>query len=368
MQEREWFAVQAQGEQSPVEVLLYDELFDTGCNLYGGVCPAPFIEALAPYREREILVRINSPGGSAFAGLALYNYLRNFPKLSTTIDGIAASAASVVMLAAPKGRRSMAESAFIMIHGASGVAVGPSNVMDEMANTLKKLDGSLAEIYARETGLPMNKIAAWMDEETWLSGDEALEAGFVSSLSDRPTVEAAFDLSRFRHVPAGVRNSTERFNEMNTQAAGGTAPVITNCGCGGAAAALAGNNKEDLAQLKAERDTLKAEIERLKGNEAGARRARAIAAVDSAIGEGRLPPPLRETMIAQYQEDEATAIEVLKQLRPVGPGTTPLRTSGLGIGTRSLAEQIEAEADPKKRLELRLANHDRLLMASRTLR
>src|SRR4030095_8563703 len=166
MQEREWFKVKAVDDQEGiVEVLLYDELFDTGCELFGGVCPAPFIEALTPYRDREILVRINSPGGSAFAGITLYNYLRTFPNLSTTVDGLAASAASIVLLAAPRERRSMAQSAFIMIHGASGFAFGPAKVMEDMAAILKKMDGSLAETYARETGQPVDQITAGVGNE-----------------------------------------------------------------------------------------------------------------------------------------------------------------------------------------------------------
>jgi ATP-dependent Clp protease protease subunit len=369
-EQNNWFAVQAQGEQSPVEVLLYDELFDTGCNLYGGVCPAPFIEAMTPYREREILVRINSPGGSAFAGLALYNYLKDFPKLSTTIDGIAASAASVVMLAAPKGRRSMAESAFIMIHGASGVAVGPKDVMADMAQTLAKLDGSLAEIYSRETGVSQVDVRKWMSDETWFTGDEALKNGFVSSLSDREAVTANFDLSRFRRVPRDMHQTQNPRRNMSTQAVGATAPPITDCGCGGGGSPTAfQTNKEELAQVKAERDALKNEIaslkaliQQLKGDEAGARKARAVAAIDQAIQEGRLQPPLREPMIARYQDDEAGTIEALKQLRPTGPGTTPIRTAGVPNGdlNRSMLETIEAEPDPKKRISMRNANWYRL--------
>ena len=153
-QNRQWFEIRAQAEDdsAPVEILIYDAIYDTGCEFWGGVCPPQFVAATSPYRNHKVTVRINSPGGSVYAGTAIANYLRTFTNLSTVVDGIAASMASLIFLAAPKERRSMGTATFLMIHEPWGISLGPASALEKDAATLRKIGDEAAGVYAENSG------------------------------------------------------------------------------------------------------------------------------------------------------------------------------------------------------------------------
>lgn len=153
----------------------------------------------------SIHLRINSQGGDVFEGLAIYNLLsQHKAKVNVTIDGLAASAASFIAMAGD--RISMAESAMFMIHNAWGLAVGNSDDMMETANLLDKIDGMLARIYAARTKLKQSRLRDMMDAETWMTGQEAKDQGFVDVLipnKDKPPKSSASNSIRlqFRNAP-----------------------------------------------------------------------------------------------------------------------------------------------------------------------
>jgi ATP-dependent Clp endopeptidase proteolytic subunit ClpP len=363
---RQWFEVRAEaGDEAPVEIYIYDAIYDSGCEFWGGVCPTDFVAATSPYRNRDVTLRINSPGGSAFAGTAISNYLRSFPKLSAVVDGLAASAASIVFLAAPKERRTMGVGSFLMIHEPSGFAIGPAAVMEKMAADLRKISDEDAALYAKDSGQPVEKVKAWMAEETWFTAQDAKEAGFVSTVADTPAIESNFDLSKFRHPPAALQPNRITMN----------APNVTACGCqspAGRTSTKTNTAQEESDALKAERDALKAENdalktenEKLKNSDSTSKKARAVAAVDAAIGTGALPSALREAMIARYEQDEEATITALGALRPPGPGVAPIRASASAAGTagrQSLEERIAAEPNFRKRQQMRTENWNRLMV------
>lgn len=152
-----------------------------------------------------IHLRINSQGGDVFEGLAIYNLLsQHKAKVNVTIDGLAASAASFIAMAGD--RISMAESAMFMIHNAWGLAVGNSDDMMEIANLLDKIDGMIARIYAARTKLKQSRLRDMMDAETWMTGQEAKDQGFVDVLipnKEKPPKSAASNSIRlqFRNAP-----------------------------------------------------------------------------------------------------------------------------------------------------------------------
>jgi|GEM_PF-4306030 len=344
----QWYTIraQAEGAGAPVEIYVYDAIYDSGCDFYGGVCPPDFVAATSAYRDRPVTLRINSPGGSVFAGTAIANYLRTFSNLSSVVDGLAASAASLVFLAAPKERRSIATGAFLMVHEPSGISVGPAAVHEKNAADLRTISDEMASVYAKETGQSVEQFKTWMAAETWFNGGAAQQSGFVASISATPAVFGQFDLSNFRHPPDALRNPTT----MNTQS-------VTACGCNSAGRTNPTTNTppaEDLASLRAERDALKAENERLKASDKSTRKTRALAAIDAAIGTGALPEALREVMLARYEEDEEGTVQALGKLRPPGPGVAPIRMQGSAAGGSglSLQDRIKAEPDPKKRTAL----------------
>lgn len=129
----------------------------------------------------DITVNINSPGGSYFDGVAIYNQLRAYEgNVQVRIIGMAASAASVIALAGDEVL--IAETGFYMIHNTWTLAIGDRHAMQEMVLFQEKLDGVMRDLYAARTGKAYSDIEEMMDAETWLTGKEALEEGFADGL------------------------------------------------------------------------------------------------------------------------------------------------------------------------------------------
>lgn len=157
-------------DDGSVEILLYDEIG------FWGVTAKEFATKLAAISAPTITVRINSPGGDVFDGLAIYSSLVAHPaKINTVVEGLAASAASFIMLAGDTV--TMAENSFAMIHRAWGLAIGNAIDLRTLASTLDKIDGQLAEMYAKKTGKSKDDMTALMDAETWFTAAEAKDCG-----------------------------------------------------------------------------------------------------------------------------------------------------------------------------------------------
>lgn len=195
------FDVRAQDGATVID--LYDEIG------FFGITAAEFRRKLDAVRTDEILVRINSPGGDVFDGIAIHNDLAAHPaRVTTRVTGIAASAASEVAMAGD--RIEMFESAFLMIHNAWALVIGDRNDLRGFADVLEQIDGALAAVYARRTGKTAKAISALMDAETWMAGPKAVEEGFADALvepaGEDGTVVAWLDfLSRFRNAPEPIR-------------------------------------------------------------------------------------------------------------------------------------------------------------------
>ena len=168
----------------------------------GGVSPRQFIAALAE-TSGPVTLRLNSPGGSVFGAQAMVAAMRahNAP-ITAQIDSLAASAASFI--AAECAECVIAPGAMIMIHKAWGMTVGNSDDHSQVAALLDKIDGQIADTYARRAGDDdKEKYMAMMAAETWLDADEAVAAGFADRLieanSQRPA--AKWDLSAYAAAP-----------------------------------------------------------------------------------------------------------------------------------------------------------------------
>ncbi|MHA1572657.1 MAG: head maturation protease, ClpP-related [Alphaproteobacteria bacterium] len=128
-----------------------------------------------------IVVRINSPGGDAFEGVAIGNVLRDDSRrIVVKVDGTAISSASIIAMAGDEIR--MADNALMMIHNPWTSVAGDANDMRSMADRLDKVGAALAQTYVSRTGKSRDEVAAMMDAETWLSAEEALEAGFATHI------------------------------------------------------------------------------------------------------------------------------------------------------------------------------------------
>ncbi len=119
------------------------------------------------------------------------------------IDGLAASIASLIAMVGNEIR--MADGSFLMIHNAWGIEIGNAAKMRKTADLLESVDGSLENTYAARTKQTVADIKKWMDAETWMTGQEAVDRGFADVL-DEPVKAAAllYDPSRFKNPPAAL--------------------------------------------------------------------------------------------------------------------------------------------------------------------
>lgn len=138
-------------------------------------------------KGEDITVNVNSPGGDFFEGTTIYNLLREYEgAVNIKVLGVAASAASIIAMAADELK--IAKSASIMIHNAWGLVIGNQHDLRSAADTFAVFDESMGAVYADRTGLPMSEIAALMDDETFLSGEKAVDLGFADAFLDSDQV------------------------------------------------------------------------------------------------------------------------------------------------------------------------------------
>ncbi|HUA85506.1 MAG TPA: head maturation protease, ClpP-related [Bryobacteraceae bacterium] len=163
----------------------------------------------------KIRLRINSPGGDAFEGAAIYNLLRAQGKpIECYVDGIAASAASLIAMCGDT--ITMGAGAMLMIHNAWSMCVGDTAAMAKESEILAQIGKSMAEIYQARSGIEVSKIVAMMAAETWLGAQEAVDQGFATAIAERSPEEAERGLAfvrsfsairRFRNAPMNLRRA-----------------------------------------------------------------------------------------------------------------------------------------------------------------
>lgn len=178
-----------------------------GEDWYGGGITSGMVQnASDEMRDKRLTVRINSPGGVADEGIAIYNILRRHPGgVDTVIESLAASAASIIALAGEK--RTTLRGGRWMIHKAMTVAVGNSDDMQQVAKMLDTYDRSLVGIYASAMkDTDKDAIMQLMADESWYTGEEAMNIGLGTGYddengSDEPPMNAAW----FTKAPAEIR-------------------------------------------------------------------------------------------------------------------------------------------------------------------
>lgn len=189
-----WFTIKAKADTS-VEISIFD---DIGA---WGVTAQAFISGLKEHKGKDVTCLINSPGGSVFDALAMYNALRaNGGKITTKVIGVAASAASLVAMAGDE--IIMPENTFMMIHNPWAFAAGNADELRDFADTLDTIGSSLVKTYVARTGLPEDEVKALLDAETWLTAEEAQAKGFCTQVEAALKVAASFDVER---LPENIR-------------------------------------------------------------------------------------------------------------------------------------------------------------------
>ena len=163
----------------------------------------------------NITLHINSPGGSVFSAVAIANTLKNHKaKVTANIDGLAASAATIITSACDVVR--MPKNALFMIHNPITFAYGNNQEMQKTLEMLDKVKNSIIETYLNKTKTDKETLSQLMDNETWMSAEEAKEHGFVDEILDenveKEVIEnkliinnMAFDITKFRNLKAGEK-------------------------------------------------------------------------------------------------------------------------------------------------------------------
>ena len=166
----------------PNTISIYDVIGDdlwTG----GGFTAKRMAGALRAIGREPVTVKVNSPGGDMFEGIAIYNLLREHPA-AVTVDvmGWAASAASIIAMAGDEIR--MGLGTFMMVHNAWGMVIGNRHDIREAAGLFDGFDAAIADIYEARTGMKRKEIESLMDAETFMGPSEAVKNGFADTIAE----------------------------------------------------------------------------------------------------------------------------------------------------------------------------------------
>jgi ATP-dependent protease ClpP protease subunit len=187
-----------------------------------GISAAMIVEALLNADGRDVLVHLNSPGGMVTEGLSIHSTIKQYGgKVTMRVEGMAASAASFVMLAADEVL--IEPNAMVMIHDAWDITIGPASEHRKTADLLDKVSNNIASMYAAKSGTDEADWRAAMLEETWYIGAEAVDAGLVDSLTEE-TADTDADKSTAAARWSGIFASAPRWPAAK-QAGGLIRPV-----------------------------------------------------------------------------------------------------------------------------------------------
>ena len=163
-------------------VFLIGGINDATANLV--VAQLLFLESENP--DKDIFLYINSPGGSVSAGLSIYDTMQFIkPDISTLCLGMAASMGSFLLMAGAPGKRAALPNSRVMIHQPSGGAQGQAADIEIQAREILKTREQLNRIYSERTGQPVEKIAADMERDYWMSPSEAKAYGLIDQVLDK---------------------------------------------------------------------------------------------------------------------------------------------------------------------------------------
>ena len=288
------------------------------------ITPEGFMEDLAAVKDKsKITVKLNSGGGDLYTGIAIHNALKALgAKVNVVVEGIAASAASVIMCAGDTV--TVYPGSLVMIHGVSVGLCGYINIQD-MKQLMKGMDASeraVAEIYNAKTGIATDSLRSMMTRETWMTGREAVEKGFADALkedADEPTMSMSAD-KKVLHCN-GVQLNIEGWRNMP-----GTIPVKNDASpakqsgankkpAAKAAKSEGGNNPMTIAEMRAAHPDVVAEIEQAAVNAAQTQvNAEAVTAERNRIAEidsiAASIPDQQLVHDAKYGEKPCTAQEL----------------------------------------------------------
>jgi ATP-dependent protease ClpP protease subunit len=244
-----WYDISNQ-DGDVAEIRIYDEI-----HWLWGISAEDFARELDGITAPEILVMINSPGGDVFDGIAIYNALRAHPaKVTTRVDGVAASIASVIAQAGDQ--RVMLTGSQMMIHEAWGITIGTSTDMRAYADLLDRQNENIAGIYARRASKEQSYFLELMKDDKWFNDQETVDEGLADEVVDLPPNAAT------AKVRPATNNGTKTLNDEVTEAADVVSKTIESAR---RVAALRAEKGKELSQVNRDSlDELEKSIEQLQ--------------------------------------------------------------------------------------------------------
>lgn len=227
-----------------------------------------FLDDLEKVKERsKLTIRINSPGGELYAGLAIMNRLSEFKgDVITVVDGLAASAASIILQGGKT--RKVHKSSMVMVHSASTFLFGYYNEaeLNEAFKQLNAANRAAIEAYSQRTNIDKNEIQSILAETKWMTGEEAVNRGFADELIETGNVSMSISKDKTYMIVNGIKMFTERFKTLPTglkvedeMVISGREPVVADM----MNKNEGGNKKVTVEELKAQYPELIAEIEQM---------------------------------------------------------------------------------------------------------
>lgn len=233
-----WWEIKnaAGDDETAAELLIYGYIGE-----WDDVSSSDVVKQLKSVTANNIVVKINSYGGSVFTAQAILSSLKRHPaNITVYIDGIAASAATIIAMAGDK--IIIPSNAMMMIHNPWTYAAGDADELRDIAEMMDKVRDSILAAYREKTALTDEKLIELMNDETWLSADEAVELGFADEVEKPMRLAASlndgifslngmsFDASRFANLPESLAKLTAPENKKP--------------------AATAANNEEEIVDLE----------------------------------------------------------------------------------------------------------------------
>ncbi|MFE0843141.1 head maturation protease, ClpP-related [Achromobacter insolitus] len=220
MAKKAWYSitVNAQADRPMVEIRIYGEIG------FWGTTAEAFVAELdaAAAGGADILVSLNSPGGDVFDAFAIYNALHRYAgRVTTRVDGVAASAASLIAMA---GKPTiMPENTQMMIHNAWIITGGTAEDLRTTAEMMDRIRDGVVAAYSRKSGLDSDKIIEMMDATTWMSALEAQALGFCDLIEEPVRLQmsdsAAAVLQKHKNLPDDVKAMLKSLEEGDPEPA-----------------------------------------------------------------------------------------------------------------------------------------------------
>ena len=246
LEERTAYNIVENEQENSAEITMYGEVVQDRPRRYWDeekdnerlyIVQGEFLKDLEEVKNcGRITVRINSPGGELYAGIAIMNRLSELDgEVVTIVDGIAASAASIILQGGKK--RKVHKGSLVMVHGASSFFFGYYNrkQLKEKADQLDAANRTAIEAYAQRTGLERDEISALLDQTAWMTGQEAIDKGFADELVEGGSVAMSISQDNAYMMVNGIRMSTAGFERIpegiqvvNEAVIPGNHPVITD--------------------------------------------------------------------------------------------------------------------------------------------